>query len=108
MLCLRWPEASLDTVFHKETVSTLQADLLSGPSNIEQGFFVAGEICYQVLFPVSFGRSQGADGGVTINDRDARDMVRLVAQLERSVVLYQPDFEPVLDKRKLARMNQVE
>ena len=68
----------------------------------------AGEICYQVLFPVSFGRSQGAGGGVSINDRDARDMVRLVAQLERSVVLYQPDFKPVLDKRKLARMNQVE
>ena len=34
-------------------------------------------------------------------------MVRLVASLERTIVLNQPDFQPVLDKRKLRRMNQL-
>ena len=40
-----------------------------------------------------------------MSDRDARDLVRLVAQMDRTVALHQPDFSPNLDKAKLARLN---
>ena len=67
----------------------------------------AGDICHQVLFPISYAKSHQGGGGTQCSDREACSLVRLVAQLERTIALNDPDFQPVLDKRKLRRMNQL-
>lgn len=66
-----------------------------------------GDICHQVLFPISYAKSHQGGGGTQCSDREACSLVRLVAQLERTIALNDPDFQPVLDKRKLRRMNQL-
>jgi len=113
----------------QDVVSAAAAD--SSSSSVDSHRIKLGqklmEVCYQVLFPVSYakavlqqgnnGKSASGDAAegaeeevdtedgfvhVTSTDRDKRDFVRLLVQLERTVVLFQPDLLTCrLDRDKL-------